>query len=240
MQDLDYYYNMTLTETKGELTFTTLSLEDFSKKKDNNICPVCNVERIHHDSRVICPECGEVIDKFESFSVGYRKEKIPYKRITYFKETIQKMQGKVYVDLPDELLPKLRQEVLKNYCVWNILTLKKVLKKLGYSEFFPDVVYIFTLLFPNKSIAKLSYDEEKFILSSFCKLQTIWNIIKPKKRKTMLNNPYIIMKLLQLLKLHKKINYFTFPKDVHKLLEYDMIWKCACNHLGWTFISSFE
>ena len=228
--DYDYYYN---------LVFTSVTLQEYTNKTNTTTCVDCSVERIHVDHNTICPECGHVVESLEVFVTDYRKTNTPYKRLTYFSELLQKLQGKIMTELPKELLPKLEKEILKNLCVWTIITLRKVLKKLGYSKFYPDSVYIFSLLFPKKEIPKLSPQQESYMVSSFLKIQGNWDKVKPKKRKTMLSNPYIIKKLSQLGNMSSVGDWLGFPKDVRKLIEYDIIWQKLCILFNWKFYPSF-
>lgn len=226
----EYYFNLDLEN---------LQAPKKEKKEKENFCEECGVERIRVETRCICPECGEVKDSLEVLVPEWRSLPQPYKRLSYYKELLAKAQGKILVDIPPELLPKLRAEVLKNYCVWNVVTLRKVLKKLGYSRFFPDSVYIFSLLFPNKKVLRLQEDDEKWLVSGFCKIQGNWCKVKPKGRKTMLSNPYIIRKLSQLRGLTDLERLFSFPKDFKKLIEYEEIWKKFCALFDWSYLSAF-
>jgi hypothetical protein len=223
--DAEYYYN--------------LNFETKKKPVDHTRCQDCDTELVKIEYKTVCTECGIVAENLELFIGEWRSPAQPYKRLPYFKELLNKAQGKVLVDLPDELLPKLRAEVLKNYCVWRVVTVKKVLKKLGYSEFYPDSVYLFTLLFPEKRVPKLKDEEEKWLLSGFCKIQGSWCKVKPKGRKTMLSNPYIIKKLSQLKNIPLLSECFSFPKDIRKLIEYEQVWRKLCTLFEWEFIPAF-
>lgn len=251
----EYYYNL-----------ETVDLKNFGKKnirEQSRMCTDCGVERIRVDHKVICPECGGVVEHLEVLTPEYFKEPVGYKRLPYFKEQIKKVQGKIMVVLPEELLPKLRDEVLKtlptrkrklsvaapgesrkasspgNVCVWTFQTLRKVLKKLGYSYLYPDLVYIWTLLFPERDIPKMTNQQESMLVSAFLKIQGNWSAVKPKKRKAMLSNQYIIKKLSHMYNIPLVGECLGYPKDVRKLIEYDTIWAKFCSLFGWTFHSSF-
>jgi hypothetical protein len=227
----DYYYNL-----------ETVDLKNFGKKNNKEserMCTDCGVERIRVDHTIVCPMCGGVVEHLEILTPEYFKEPAGYKRLPYFKEQLKKVQGKVMVVLPPELLPKLRVEVLKNICVWTFFTLRKVLKKLGYPYLYPDLVYIWSLLFPDRPIPKLTPQQEATMITAFLKIQGNWSSVKPKKRKAMLSNQYIIKKLSHLYDIPLVGECLGYPKDVRKLIEYDTIWAKFCQLFNWKFYSSF-
>jgi hypothetical protein len=240
----DYYYNL-----------ETVDLKNFGKKNNKEserMCTDCGVERIRVDHTIVCPMCGGVVEHLEILTPEYFKEPAGYKRLPYFKEQLKKVQGKVMVVLPPELLPKLRVEVLKLYpkgrrgsperasvSGWTFFTLRKVLKKLGYPYLYPDLVYIWSLLFPDRPIPKLTPQQEAAMITAFLKIQGNWSSVKPKKRKAMLSNQYIIKKLSHLYDIPLVGECLGYPKDVRKLIEYDTIWAKFCQLFNWKFYSSF-
>lgn len=187
-----------------------------------------------------CTNCGKVIETLRLVS-DWRPSYTPYKRSSYFKECITKVQAKQTPknSITQEIIQNIRKEILKTSEVYNLVTFRALLKKLGYNKLYTDSAWLLSVVQPESSIPAFNSSTEKILSSYFYKICVIWNDVKPSTRKTMIPYKYIFRKIVELEQCGDK-GLFPLPGNIDKIIEYDSIWKCICEKNNWRFISSFS
>jgi len=117
--------------------------------------------------------------------------------------------------------------------------MKAILKKLNYNSYYEHVHYIINKL-SNLPPPKITRDMEGIFIKMFNKIENVWQIFKPEKRKNFLSYPYVLYKFCELLELDHLLQCFQLHKDHDKLMEDDEIWQKICEVLNWQFITSFK
>jgi len=207
-------------------------------------CYECDIEKILDisESSYICPCCGHsemiIIDEDRQI-----KEYSPYKRLNHFKEWLNQFQAKQTPDIPEhvfvDIINELNRTRITDLSKLNKSKIKLILKKLGHNIYYEHIAYIINKL-NNLPTPKITKDMEKIFISMFYKIQVPWELHKQVNRKNFLSYSFVLHKLCELLDLNHLLDCFSLHKDVEKIIENDKIWQKICNHLNWTFISSFK
>ena len=232
---MDYYDNYKFST---EHTMNDWMSSRHQKKynvKSRKVIECCGVECIEYT----CTMCGKVQDGFQQLVCPWRQEYAPYKRMSYFKEFITKIQAKQNLEVPVKVIDDIKNEIRKHKLNVDIIMMRTILKRLGYNSYYPNASWIISLINLNsENIPRFTPDLEQLFYCYFQKICRSWNDVKPSTRKTMLSYNYIFRKLCEL---HVPIymELFPLPKDINKTCEYDSIWKRLCAIHKWEFVSSF-
>jgi hypothetical protein len=117
-------------------------------KIDIDKCPSCNQENsISDEYGSTCTNCGLVTETQKiSESLSYKENQevehvstLCYNRIDYFKQWLNQIQAKEYVDIPTEVIDTIIIQLKKERKLQkeiNISSMKKILKKTNNSNFF--------------------------------------------------------------------------------------------------------
>lgn len=205
-------------------------------------CERCNCEMLEGYEGYACSNCG-VCDKeiFISEKPSYketqeyeRKVVIDYKRLNYFTEWLNQIQGKEQTEIPAELvvslLAELKTEKISDTRRLNVSCMKRLLKKIGYSKFYEHIPRIINSLNGVKplSMPKSVEDKLKFM---FNEIQEPWEEFKPSDRNNFFSYPYILYKFFQLLGMNEFLPYVTLLKSREKLYKQDVLWKTIVTQL---------
>lgn len=220
------YYESLMETQKEEKLFDwiqTLKSVRGMRRTINDICKDCNIKYISiSETKKVCPSCGVTF-----FSLTYAStptKTLPYKKLTHFKDWILKTQGKHNPKMDDKVI-EICKNATKNYSYKSI---KKILKIHNLTRHYEDIWYIISILKPDEEIFKLSQIEENLLYSLFLKIQHIWETIKPKHRKSIISYPFIITKLLDIIKRPELKKFFYLPRH-NKILEYETCWRRIIN-----------
>jgi uncharacterized Zn finger protein (UPF0148 family) len=185
----------------------------------NNKCVDCNVEFLYgNQGKKTCPECG--ITDYDMTDATILKKTPPYKRMTHFKDWIIKTQAKHNAKIDIATLELIKKEIKdKSY-----IGIKKTLKKLRLTKHYEDAWYILSYIDPKADLFKISIDEENTLCQLFLNVQIAWEQIKPKVRKSIISYPFVITKLLDIIKRPELKKYFNLPR-YNKVLEYEAQWR---------------
>lgn len=223
-------------------------------KKDEYVyCDICRDSelKICSEKFLTCVTCGKV---FSSIIDGYSYNDIVesdivypfvYKRINYFTEMIQQMQGIQHVDIPEELLNDLKTELRKRKI--NDSTkikpalMKKILKEINQFKYYEHVHLLITKLCGTKSLVIPENICEK-LKRMFLDIQKPYEEVKG-ERKSFLSYPYVFYKFFELLDLKEYLEYFQLLKSREKLMKQEIIWIKIIEILSktdntWKFIPS--
>jgi hypothetical protein len=222
------------------------------KQENVYVCYECNVAKVLSvlDSCMICPKCGISETYFDTGlnNLSYEQEvnsegnvTFAYKRINHFSEWLAQFQAKESIDIPVELLDKLRtefhKEKIKKVTDITKTKVKQYLKKLKYNKYYEHVPHITNLLTGLKPPSITPTQEEK-LRNMFRDIQSPFDEHKPKDRSNFLSYSYCLYKFCELLGYDDLLCNFPLLKSREKLHQQDVIWQKICNSLGWQYIAT--
>lgn len=236
------------------------------------------------DNHTVCSGCGNVISMTSDNLISFRDierinigSKYTYDRKTHFKECIKRFQGKQNVNIPPKLFDDVIQQLIdycliskdyadmeKTECFKNVKRehIQIILKDLGYSKFYEDIVYIYHKITGHK-IPDITHLENNLLNDFDALLETYDNtdfsiveagskedqndfknnisslLISSKKgkndRKNFINNQYVLYQLLRKYKYTCKKEDFQFLKTNDRKYYHDVVCQVLFEKLGWNF-----
>jgi protein-arginine kinase activator protein McsA len=210
------------------------------------ICQFCKIGElisVEDEGILICRQCSRTSRYLtDSEKPSY---KVPpneicfyaYKRINHFKEIIAQVQGKETTHIPKQLIAKVKKQIVKErLCKHELtyLTVKNILKKLGFNKYYEHIPFIKNEL----GITPPSFPShvEEMLFNLFIVIQPAYAKACPDDRTNFLNYAFTGYKLCEISNEPQFMKYFQLLKDEVKIAEQDVIWENMCNILGWSFI----
>jgi len=212
------------------------------------ICQFCKVGElisVEDEGILMCMQCSRTIRYLtDSEKPSY---KLPpneicfyaYKRINHFKEIIAQVQGKETTHIPKQLIAKVKKQIIKERLhkdELTYLTMKDILKKLGFNTYYEHIPFIKNEIGIKPPIFPSHVEEMLFNL--FVVIQPAYAKACPDERTNFLNYAFTGYKLCEISNEHQFMKYFQLLKDEAKIAEQDVIWENMCKILGWDFIST--
>jgi hypothetical protein len=195
----------------------------------------------------ICYECGSTkpysyatvndwnISETHDFVKPYT-----YKRTNHFKEWINQIQGQEGTTIPEEILDKIKKELIKERITdkksVNYSKIKEILKKLKHNKYYEHIPNIISKITNIKPLI-LTEDIKEKLVNMFNEIQEPFEKHCPKNRKNFLSYSYTLYKFFQILGENEYLVYFPLLKSRDKLFEQEDIWKNICKELNWVFIN---
>lgn len=218
-------------------------------KNDEYICDSCGATMLTNvtDGDTICSMCGICVRttpqgvSFQEEQKLNKNNQFSYKRQNHFNEWMQQFQGKETVNIPDEIIEKLRYELKKQRV--NDLSkithsrIRGLLKKLRENKYYEHIPYICNCLTGQRPQEMPRSLEERLRLM-FNQIQEPFDKVCPPNRSNFLSYPYVLYKLCELLGEDKYLPYFPLLKSKEKLIQQDVMWKKICELLSWEFIKT--
>jgi len=231
-------FEIYLLKTEG------VNLENINEKDRIKKCTVCGHEQTLRPSNgeYSCTDCGNtdlvIIDEDNQI-----KDYSAYKRINHFTEWLNQFQGKESTDIPnyvyEEIIKEMNRRRIKDRRKLDMKTMRDILKKLKMHKYYEHTIYIINKL-NDVPPPKIERETEKLFKKMFIQIQKPFILYKPERRKNFLSYAYVLYKFCELLELDEFLSFFPLLKSNDKLQEQDEIWEKICDHLNWTFYSSFK
>jgi len=215
--------------------------------KENNKCVYCSASllyRIHDSHYIVCSHCFSERNTLINVSSGFTENKsnvvnkYSHDRRSQFRECINQFQGKQSIIIPEHVIENVKTTL---YCFGikkdvKLSHINMVLKYLGYTKFYDDVVLIHSKI--TGSIPKsIEYLEEKLMYDFDLILKEYSKHFKQHEKKNF-NTQFV---LLQLLKRHN----FTCDPDHYAILKTnerkifsDIVCKTLFEKLNWSYTSA--
>lgn len=163
--------------------------------------------------------------------------KLKYDRVSHFKLSINKFQGKTS-NIPEDVLKKLDdkiqthriQKVSKNH-------LRLFLKELKLPKYYEDINYMFCYYndcFQMYDISHIEHD----LITDFNKIADVYDSLEffpGNERKNFISTQYVLYHLLQKHKFECRLSDFNVLKTIARLRVHDEIMKLIFDILGWKF-----
>jgi len=258
---VDYYFSGKYNH------YWTLENDKYQKRKKINInsikeCPTCNGDQeqfVIADNHIVCSYCGTVISTTNDNLISFRDierinigSKYTYDRKTHFRECIKRFQGKQNVNIPPKLFDDIIQQIIsyelipKNYEQFEKKEIFKdvkrehiqmILKDLGYSKYYEDIVYIYHKI-TGHEIPDITHLENNLI-NDFDLLLECYDSTFKTDRKNFINNQYVLYQLLRKYKYNCKKEDFQFLKTNDRKYYHDVVCQQLFEKLGWNFSAVF-
>lgn len=204
-------------------------------------CKNCNIELFMDDKScsAICDKCGysiiNIIQNIEYSDLSYKEkqehsfqtQKFFYQRKQYFKECLNRIQGKELVDIPENIIQDMKNQInIENISINKIdyQIIRKFLKLKGHSVYYEHIPYIIRLLTGNYPL-NIQKEIEELLMYIFNIVDQVYNKIKPLKWKNTIPINYYLYKFSEMLGYSQFLPFFPLLKDKKKIHERDLMWQ---------------
>ena len=216
------------------------------KKRNRYFCMVCKLRKTVDYERSIlnCTKCG-VFEYYPVYVSSYNhtmqpsRRKCTYKRDDNFKVILNQFfyGGKRVV--PDYIMETTRDEIhdetniLYNYTIpITIPILKCILKRNELTMYKGSLYYIYFKL-SGVPLPHINTKEYNMMLKVFDVVSTIYDKYKPKGRKSFLNYPFVLKKILIMLGKVEYAKYIPQLKTHSKQKELERVWELITKDPEW-------
>ncbi len=205
------------------------------------ICNKCNVVLLMDDKTcsAFCEKCGfsiiNIMQNSEYSNLSYKEkqeqtvqtQKFFYQRKQYFKECLNRIQGKEIVDIPENIIEDIKNQMkIENINIkqidYNII--RKFLKLKGHSVYYEHIPYIIRLITGDYQL-NIPKDIEELLMYIFNVVDQVYNKIKPPKWKNTIPINYYFYKFSEMLGYMHFLPFFPLLKDKKKIHERDLMWE---------------
>jgi len=190
-----------------------------------------------------CNKCGNVLNDIilpetlsfkESQNYDYTVT-IDYKRINYFIEWLNQIQGREHANIPEKLISEINEELVKEK-LFDTSRIKppiirRILKKIGESKYYEHIPVIISIIagIPPLDIPPIIEEKLKFM---FNEIQGPWEQFKDPTRTSFFSYPVVIHKFCQILNLNEYLPYFPLLKSREKLYKQEVVFEKIVNFLA--------
>ena len=236
---IDKHYDQIECELSGEVYKEP-------KKRDHNFCIKCKLRKIvdYERSTLVCTKCG-LCDYYPVYVASYnhmmqysRRKRI-YKRYDNFKVILSQFfyGGKQFV--PDDVMEMIRDEIhdetniLYNYAIpITIPILERILKR-NELTMYKDSIYFIYFKLSGKSFPHITTKEYNLVLNMFNVVSSIFDKYKPDGRKSFLNYPFVLKKILIMLGKVEYAKCIPSLKTHSKQKELERVWELITKDHEW-------
>ena len=208
------------------------------KKHKRNFRIDCNLEMLidYERSILVCTKCGVfeyylVHVQSYNHTMRYSRRKCIYKRYDNFKVILNQFfyGGKRVV--PDDIMETIRDKIhdetniLYNYTIPITIPILECILKRNELTRYKDSIYFIYFKLSGGSFPHITTKEYNTILSMFDVVSSIYDKYKPNDRKSFLNYPFVLKKLLIMLGKVEYVKYIPKLKTNSKQKELERIWE---------------
>lgn len=210
-------------------------------------CSSCLEEDLRYDRRedvMKCIHCGhdEMYVAPENYVRSSRKTILArkyspecYKRLVHYKFWIKRLQGKEQNKVTTAMIQEIKDLMIKdNYQGVHYWNTRNAMKRLGYSFFYDNTIYIMSKI-RGTPLVHLSKKQEGILIQMFLDLQDAFLQVS-QGRANMLSYPYIIKKLCEIKKWNNMARVIPTLKSHLRIHLQDELWKKVCCQMNWDFI----
>ena len=202
LEYIDKHYDEIECELNGEM------YKD-PKKLDRYFCMGCKLRKIvdYERSTLVCTKCG-VFEYYPVYvpsynhTMQYSRRKCIYKRYDNFKVILNQFfyGGKRVV--PDDIMETIRDEIhdetniLYNYTIPITIPILECILKRNEQTMYKGSIYFIYFKLSGVPFPHIDTKEYNMMLKVFDVVSTIYDKYKPKGRKSFLNYPFILKRIL--------------------------------------------
>jgi hypothetical protein len=189
--------------------FSPPDCEDFKKKEEIVQQPI--YKYVEYPENFYIPK-NQYELSCQNISIWKKLRYTPYKRISHFREHLNRLQGCQFINIPDKVF-QLVQQTLKNHEHESSTQLyyitKETLRKAKFSYYNEHIHHLISQV--QKQYLKISYQDYRSLCRIFQELETIFNLKKSatqseffKKRKNLISYYLVVQLLLYLFHYHPR------------------------------------
>ena len=238
------YINEHFNEIECELNG---DLHKEPKKHKRNFCIDCNLEMLidYEKSTLVCTKCGvfeyyPVHVQSYNHTMRYSRRKCVYKRYDNFKVILNQFFYGGNRTVPDDIMETIRDEIhdetniLYNYTIPITIPILECILKRNELTRYKDSIYFIYFKLSGGSFPHITTKEYNTILSVFDVVSSIYDKYKPNDRKSFLNYPFVLKKLLIMLGKVEYAKYIPKLKTNSKQKELERIWELITKDPEWS------
>jgi len=201
------------------------------------------------NAKVICTHCGlslpytdkdsQALDIFWSENSINRSNSYSYKKSNHMIATLERLQAKEYVTVPQEVYDKIKEKMTRQQLdhtdpqIMTPLRIRKILKDIKRPKYYSNVHLIRYELTGHRP-PQMTLEQENQILSLFDDICVIYAKLQNEQkivRSNMLSYNYILKKSLELLGLDEIYqDQILLLKHRERLEEQEAVWRIICEH----------
>jgi hypothetical protein len=203
--------------------FNAPDSEEFTDKKDEEKLPIYRYAEYPENFYI---PTNQYENACSNISLWKKLRYTPYKRISHFREHLNRLQGCQFISIPDKIIRLVKKTVEENTKGETQLyfIVKEVLRKNKGSQFNEHIHYLISDV--QKQYLKITYEDYRSLCKIFQELEVLFNKRKTgflnnffEKRKNLISYYLIVQLLLYLFHYHPRYALPTLY-DENKRQEY--------------------
>tara|TARA_R110000822_G_scaffold220220_4_gene354249 strand:+ start:915 stop:1628 length:714 start_codon:yes stop_codon:yes gene_type:complete len=219
-----------------------INIDDYIVESERCACGG-SLLKLETDGILVCEKCAVItpflLDTSEDLFEKKHTDVLAYcyKRLNHYKEVINQIQGKELTNMPELVIIKMKELIVKERLELKDLTIlktRKMLKDLKFNKFYEHLSLIRSRLGIPPPL--FSRELESRLINLFNLIQAPFNKHVPDGRINFLNYYYVLYKLCELIGETTYLEYFPMLKDHKKIKDQDAIWAKICEELNWVFM----
>ena len=186
-------------------------------------------------------DCSFNHTSYESLRDVTRINEQIYEKKNHFMEIWTQKQAKQNTVLPknvmDAIYEQIKRRRIKDLTKIDEKIIKEFLKRTNNAQYYEQS---YCILKEINNETELNFNDKltNKVFYMFLEYEKAYEETKDINRKSSISYNYVIHKILELLNCNDYKKRFNLPKDINKIIEYDIIWKKICNLNNWNFINS--
>ena len=216
------------------------------KKRDHNFCMDCKLRKIvdYERSTLVCTKWGlceyyPVYVASYSHTMEHSRRKCIYKRSDNFKVILNQFfyGGKKLV--PDDVMETIKDEIhdetniLYNYTIPITIPILECILKRNELTMYKDSMYFIYFKLSGGSFPHIPTKEYNTILNTFNTISSLYDKCKSNDRKSFLNYPFVLKKLLIMLGKVEYAKCIPQLKTHSKQNELERVWELITKDPEW-------
>ena len=240
------HFLVPVLQTNNTCSLPTPPPSEHEKRVAVHLCSSCWEDTLCYDRRedvMKCMHCGhdEMYVPSENYIRSSRKTLVArkysaecYKRVVHFKFWVKRLQGKEQNKITAAMIEEIKHLMIKdNYQGIHYWNTRNAMKRLGYSQFYDNTIYIMSRI-RGTPLVRLSKKQEQMLLQMFLDMQEAFYEVS-ENRANMLSYPYIIKKICEIKKWHHMAKVIPTLKSHTRIHLQDELWKRVCHRMNWEF-----
>ena len=240
LEYIDRHYDSIECELSGEVY-------EEPKKCDHYFCMGCKLRKIvdYERSTLVCTKCG-VFEYYPAYVSSYNhmmqpsRRKCIYKRYDNFKVILNQFfyGGKRVV--PDDVMVAIKDEIhdgtnmLYNYTIPITIPILECILKRNELTRYKDSIYFIYFKLSGVPFPHINTKEYNMMLKVFDVVSTIYDKYKPKGRKSFLNYPFVLKRILIMRGMGQYAKYIPQLKTHSKQKELERVWELITKDPEWS------
>jgi ribosomal protein L37AE/L43A len=216
------------------------------KKTYDIKCEMCGSQDLYkyNSGTYTCRMCNHSMDfcVADKRSTTIKDEDAPTQNNVYFSRQIARIQNKNKIFVDNDVIDKIKKHLsvsgIHKYDKITTQDITRILKELKLSQYYADSEAIALALNPKLKILELHFEDNELIQKMYTEVAKAWDIVKPQEKKSSLNIPYVMRKILELI--GNNNDYLDTIKLPQSWKKYEEYWYKICVLNGYTYIPTYN